>query len=201
MTPRCILSLLCALSGGLVGCTTTVLTATLPDDFDFQSSVDPSIFEPAQEALRLDFDSIYPTDSEEGLTSNSPAFTRELLLRTRPGAQVHLVDTMNRRYEGTLLRLDQKKVELMNCFWKETVPGPDGQQQCQTCHVPFQTLELSTLTHCNILARPSSDFAISDDPCDLAVVAMVFKSGRQQQWGKPRGTDQPHQTSGSTKDE
>jgi hypothetical protein len=128
-----------------------------------------------------------PAEVQEALAAHDREFSKELLLKTPRGSQVSLVDEAGRRYIGTLLSADAKGIELINSVCRETVPGPNGQFQCKTSHVPFQSLETSSMTDF-ILVSPPLDDASQDlayDSGDVTVEAIVYKSGRRQRWGRP----------------
>ena len=91
---------------------------------------------------------------------------------------------------GTVLRAEPEGVELMNCICKEVVPGPFGQSQCKTSHVPFQSFKTSTMTHFTIISPPPPDLALPDidldmDTSEISVAEIVYKDGRRQRWGMP----------------
>ncbi len=122
------------------------------------------------------------------LAAHDREFSKELILKTPRGSQVSLVDEAGRRYIGTLLSADAKGIELMNSICRETVPGPNSQLQCKTSHVPFQSLETSSMTHFILISPPPDDASqdLAYDSGDVTVEAIVYKSGRRQRWGRPR---------------
>jgi hypothetical protein len=127
-------------------------------------------------------------EAQDALAGHDREFSKKLLLSTPRGSQVSLVDDSGRRYIGTLLSADVEDVELMNCVSKEVVPGPNGQKQCKTSHVPFQSLDTSSLTHFILVSPPPPDNAPQDlayDSSDVTVEALVYKSGGRQRWGRP----------------
>lgn len=134
-----------------------------------------------------EFDLSSPAEAHAELAANNRENTEQLLLQTPPGAQVHLVDDLDRRYLGTLLSASPDELQLKNCICREVVAAPDGQQQCKTSHVPFQTLKTESLTHVTVVSPPSPNFESTDadDTSDVTVDTLVFKSGRRQRWGQP----------------
>lgn len=136
-------------------------------------------------ARNYDFDLDQPAETQMVLAARSPGSTRDLLMSTPRGSLVSLVDNLDCRYMGTLLSADPEELELMNCVCREVVPGPNGQRQCKTSHVPFQSLKTSSMTHLIVISPPSPDSDSPEDSRDLTVDALVFKSGRLQRWGKP----------------
>src|SRR6185503_13316794 len=104
--------------------------------------------------------------------------SKELLLRTPQGSQVSLVDESGRRYMGTLMSADAEGINLMNSICREVVPGPHGQKQCRTSHVPIQSLETSSMTHVLLISSPPAGAASPDlayDSGDVTVEALIYK--------------------------
>ncbi len=135
------------------------------------------------------FDMNDPVDWQEAYASAEQfLIVPQLVADTPLGSQVHIVDKSDKRFIGTLLNSGPDGVELMNCICREVVPAPDGQQQCKTSHVPFQSLKTSAMTRFVVISPPSADFAIPDQDMDtreVSIEEIVFKSGRRQRWGKP----------------
>lgn len=116
----------------------------------------------------------------------------QLIAETSPGS---LVDVSNSdgRYQGTLLSGGASGVQLMNCIGREVVPGPDGQRQLKTSHVPVQTFQISSLTGFTVIAPPKPDFAppdLSQETKGLAVAEIVYQDGTRQQRGELIETSQ-----------
>lgn len=134
-----------------------------------------------------DFDLNLPDAANAELAALNADETHNQLMQTPLGSQVHLVDASNRRYMGILLSVSAEELQLKNCICREAVAGPNGQQQCKTSHVPFQTLKTESLTHLNVVSAPSPNFESEDseDSSDVTVDTLVFKSGRRQRWGQP----------------
>lgn len=134
-----------------------------------------------------EFDLSSPVEAQAEVAAHNPENTQQLLLQTPLGAQVHLVDALDRRYMGTLLSASPDALQLKNCICREVVAAPDGQQQCKTSHVPFQTLKTESLTHVTVVSPPSPNFdpADADNTSDVTLDTLVFKSGRRQRWGQP----------------
>ena len=136
----------------------------------------------------FEFDLTDPTSIQKTNATLNTAYTTDLLLRTRRGSQVALVDDADHRFMGTLLNATATEVELMNCICREVVPGPADQKQCKTSHVPFQSLKTSSLTHFTLISPPARGFptaADEIDSCDVTVGEIVYRNGRRQAWGKP----------------
>jgi hypothetical protein len=167
--------LLLAAIGCLSGCMAAGRMDVAVDDLDLDIAEE-------YVAREYVFDTNLPP--EEILSGANAGSTRELLLKAPPGSQVIVYDDSNRSYMGTLLRADAETLELKSCVCKEVIPGPDGQQQCKTSFIPFQSLSMPSLTNFRLISWPQSSVA-SDDSGDLTVDAIVFKSGRRQTWGKP----------------
>ncbi len=126
-------------------------------------------------------------ETQVSLAALNREFIRDTLKDTARGSRVHIVDAEDHRYIGTLLRSGSDQVELFSCMSREVVSAPDGQRQCKTSHVAFQTLPVATMTHFTVLSKPPADFPATDDEIDdydLGIDALVFKSGRRQSWGR-----------------
>ncbi len=135
--------------------------------------------------LRSTFDLDDPEETQASLDALNREFIRDMLKDTPRGSQVHIVDAEDHRYTGTLLRSGSDQVELLSCMSREVVPGPDGQQQCKTSHVAFQTLPVATMTHFTVLSKPPANFPATDeeiDGHDLGIDEIVFFTGRRQGW-------------------
>ena len=115
-------------------------------------------------------------------------FLREQIINTPRGSQVGIHDASGGRYTGTVLRAGPDCLEMMNCISQEVVPGPDGQQQCKTSHIPFQRFQTSAVTHFIAISPPPASFPASDDEIDgteYSVAEIVNRSGQRQRWGRP----------------
>lgn len=134
-----------------------------------------------------EFDLSSSAKVDEQLAASNTESVRQLLVQAPLGAQVHLVDSLDRRFLGTLQSTSSDELQLKNCICREVVAAPDGQQQCKTSHVPFQMLKTDSLTHATVVSPPSSNFGSADenDASDVTVDTFVFKSGRRQRWGQP----------------
>lgn len=127
---------------------------------------------------------------------STPEGTRALLLRAPRGSKVVVsINDARNHISGTLLRADDETVELMNCLSKEIVPGgPQGMMQCKTSHVPFQTLEMSSLLQLRYIAPPPPDFdaeAFTEEPGEHCVDAIVYKSGRRERFSSVPQSREP----------
>lgn len=150
----------------------------------------------------LDGSITVPAEVQDTLARLDREFLKEQIVNTPRGSQVSLVDKSGHRYLGTLLSADAKGVELMNSVCRETVPGPNGQMQCKTSHVPIQSLETSSLTHFILISPPADDASqdLAYDSGDVTVDAIVYKSGRRQRWGRPREGEESAPATASTED-
>ena len=103
------------------------------------------------------------------------------------GSRVSVVNDFDQRAHGILLRKTPETLELMNCICKEIVPGPDGQKQCKTSHIPVLAVPRSTLTYFSVMLPKSGRRERKDpDEHDIdAINAIVLMSGRCQRWQEP----------------
>ncbi|MEI8382236.1 MAG: hypothetical protein WCJ09_19045 [Planctomycetota bacterium] len=134
-----------------------------------------------------DFDMHKSREAIKAIEAIDHQMMRESMQETPRGSQVQIVDELDRRYLGTLIRVSPDEVELMNCICREVVAGPDGHEQCKTSHVPFQSLPTESMTHFLVVSPPSSDFAPPDagfDRGDVSVEEIVYRSGRHQRWAQ-----------------
>ena len=123
----------------------------------------------------------------EDLAAEERKRLREEIVATARGSQVGVHDESGGRYCGTVLRAGPDRIEMMNCLSQEAIPGPDGQQQCKTSHIPLLTVETSAVTHFVTVAPPPRGFPASDDDIDgteYSVAEIVNRSGARQRWGK-----------------
>lgn len=170
------------------GCMAANWNAALVDDLDIELE-----HAEAEVAREYEFDRDLP--AEEILSGHSPEGTRELLLKTPPGSQVIVYDDSNRTYSGAVLRATPDTLELKSCLCKETIPGPNGQLQCKTSFIPFQTLSMPTLRRYVLVSWPEQ--AASDETGDLVIEEIIFMNGRRQRWGKPRAADPSDEQTGT----
>jgi hypothetical protein len=129
----------------------------------------------------------------EDLAAEKRKWLREEIAGAPRGSQVGLHDESGGRYCGTVLHAGSDRLELMNCLSQETIPGPDGQLQCKTSHIPFLTIETSAVTHFVSVSPPPPDFPATDDEFDgteYSVAEIVNRSGQRQRWGKPPVMDE-----------
>ena len=123
----------------------------------------------------------------EDLTAEKRKWLREEIAGTPRGSQVGVHDESGGRYCGTVLRTDSDRIEMMNCISQEVIPGPDGQKQCKTSHIPFLTVQTSAVTHFVTVSPPPPGFPATDDEIDgteYSVAEIVNRSGTRQRWGK-----------------
>lgn len=134
---------------------------------------------------------VQPLDSAE-IQQESVQLRREFIqqqIASVPrGSQIGIHDDSGRRYVGTVLASGPDLLELMNCVSQEVVPGPNGQRQSKTSHVPFQSLRTSSVTHFVAISPPPPHFPASNkdiDCTEYGVAEIVTKSGHHHRWGKP----------------
>ena len=150
--------------------------------------------EPKQTADTLRSSFVMPDEIRQEIDSMERKFLREQIVATARGSQVGVDDESGGRYSGTVLRAGPDRVELMNCLSQEVIPGPDGQKQCKTSHIPFLTIETSAVTHFVTISPPPPGFPATDDEIDgteYSVAEIVNRSGLRQRWGKPPVRSQP----------
>jgi hypothetical protein len=115
-------------------------------------------------------------------------FIQQQIASVPRGSQIGLHDDSGRRYVGTVLASGPDLLELMNCVSQEVVPGPNGQRQSKTSHVPFQSFRTSSVTHFVAISPPPPHFPASNEDIDrteYGVAEIVTKSGHHHRWGKP----------------
>ncbi len=125
---------------------------------------------------------------EPALAGAEREFLREQIVASARGSQVGVSDESGGRYSGTVLRAGPDRLDMMNCLSQEAIPGPAGQRQCKTSHIPFLTIETSAVTHFVTVSSPPPDFPATDDEFDgteYSVAEIVNRSGHRQRWGKP----------------
>ena len=154
-----------------------------------------------EQELTRDFNLNDPAERQKTLARIDHELMRQIIADTPRGSQVSIVVDFDRQYTGTFLNGGAEGVELMNCIGREAVPGPDGQKQCKTSHVPFQSFKTSSMTRFMVISPPPPDFAapdISKDTSGVSVAEIVYRDGRRQRLGKPpkpgrsdQGTDSP----------
>ncbi len=138
--------------------------------------------------LDFDFNLNDPAERQKALAKINHEIMGQSIAETPPGSQVSVVVDFDHRYTGTLLKGETNSIELMNCIGKEAVSGPNGQLQCKTSHVPFQSFKTSSMTSFSVIAPPRPDFALPDinqDSRAVTVADIVYKDGRHQRWGQP----------------
>ena len=203
------MNLLLLLCGGLVGCQSAPSFAKWPghperhesekrlsmDDLHEIEEVlglNPAgrESEPKQTADTLRSTFVMPEEIRQEIDSMERKFLREQIVVTARGSQVGVHDESGGRYTGTVLRAGPDRMEMMNCISQEVIPGPAGQKQCKTSHIPFLTIETSAVTHFVTIAPPPPGFPATDDEIDgteYSVAEIVNRSGHRQRWGKPPG--------------
>ena len=206
------LSLLLVLCGGLVGCQSALSFARWPGhperhesdkrpllndlSMDDLHEIEEELFLDAAEGVNgVDFDfnvddTIDPSGQRQRwvkLAGHDDPFLQEQIVATARGSQVGVHDESGGRYSGTVLRVGPDRIEMMNCISQEVIPGPDGQKQCKTSHIPFLTVQTSAVTHFVTVSPPPPGFPATDDEIDgteYSVAEIVNRSGTRQRWGK-----------------
>lgn len=130
---------------------------------------------------------VMPDKDMKEIASLEREFIREQIVSTARGSQVGVHDQKGGRYSGTLLFAGPDRMEILNCISQEAIPGPNGQTQCKTSHIPFLTVDTSAVTHFVTISPPPLDFPVTDDEIDGAeysVAEIVNRSGVRQRWGR-----------------
>lgn len=105
------------------------------------------------------------------------------------GSQIGIVDQVNQRFIATLVSVEPDQVNVKNCLWTETVPGPNGKAQFKTNHLPFHSFKKTSMKSLDITHPPSSDLVASEHEgccCDYVIDKFVMRSGRRQGWKVPQ---------------
>jgi hypothetical protein len=128
---------------------------------------------------------------------------REEMKGAVPGSKVHIIDATGRTSLATLLTAGPDGVNVMNCLSRDAVPGPNGQQQCRTSHLPYQSFDIESLRRFQVLSPPSPDFVapeVGGGGGDVTVAAVVFHSGARQTWGVTNDDEEPAGTANVTEE-
>lgn len=185
----------------LLGCTLPgCMTASPMTALSTSSTIQQADKQPMK--LDDEFNLHDPGDVQQAFALVHLELTRQTLSRIPPGSLVILGDESGRQFSGTMLRANADEIELLNSICKEPVPGPHGQKQCKTSHLPYQTFQLSNLKNFAVQAPPPPDFSaptLEDDHSECTVESIVFKSGHRQRWGKPPTQDPSDQSAASAK--
>ena len=144
-----------------------------------------------EDPLDFSFNLNDPVESRAALANIDHELMRLEIANTRPGSMVSVSNEIGRQFHGTLFKKGPNSVEVMNCIGKEVVPGPNGDNQCKTTHVPFQSFGISTLLRfaAHVPASKKKPVrGIRYDVGDTTVDALIFKSGRRLNWSEPPAT-------------
>ena len=120
-----------------------------------------------------------------------------------PGSRVS-VGNFGVTYEGTFLSGGPEGVKLMNCISREAVPGPNGQTQLKTSHVPEETFKTSSMTRFVVISPPPAEFVppdLSRDTSGLTVYDIVYRDGTRQRREIPAIPDKSDLATGSVEQE
>jgi len=149
----------------------------------------------------LDVESESPADVAEIDHEFQQQIIREELKGAVPGSKVRIVDATGRTSLATLLTAGPDGVNVMNCLSRDVVPGPNGQQQCRTSHLPYQSFGIESLRRFEVLSPPAPDFVappIGGGGGDVTVAEVVFHSGARQTWGVTNNPFEPAGTASVT---
>ena len=130
----------------------------------------------------------------EDLAAEKRKWLREEIAGSPRGSQVGIHDESGGRCCGTVLQAGPDRIEMMNCISQEVIPGPDGQKQCKTSHIPFLTVETAAVIHFVTISPPPPGFPATDEEIDgteYSVAEIVNRSGQRQRWGRAPVISQP----------
>lgn len=160
----------------LPGCMTTMPFTDFPERRDETSN--------DEHLLTHDFDLNDPVDRRQMLESLDHELIQQEIANTPAGSKVSIVVDFDQQFTGTVVTKTSNGVELMNCICKEAVPGLNGQRQCKTSHVPFQSFKTSAMTRFAVIATPAADFTPPDlhnNTGGVTVAEIIFKDGHRHQ--------------------
>ena len=123
-----------------------------------------------------------PVPSELDDDPDSPEKLQTGIAAIARGSHVFIVDESGQRFNGILMHSDPQRVELMNCLWRETVPGTDGQTQCKTNHIAFQSFDTASLQSFGIVSPPPQGLDVAElgeDSCELCIDKFAYQSDRR----------------------
>jgi hypothetical protein len=116
-----------------------------------------------------------------------PDWIRDEAIATPLGSLVNVVTNDGHRVIGILANRDGEGLELAHCIFREIVPAPDEEKQCQSSYLPSQSISFRSLRHFSDLTHitPSpKEFrrkAVHRDDRNSAMTSIVLKNGRQMQ--------------------
>ena len=132
-----------------------------------------------------------PVEHQQALATIDHQVMREEIAKIRSGSHVR-VGAFGNQYTGTVVQADRTGVKLTNCLCKEVVPGPDGQKQLKTSHIPLLTFKIANMTRFDALSAPPRGAAKSAPNSEpLIVDAVMLKSGRRQACAMPTEQEDP----------
>lgn len=76
----------------------------------------------------------------------------------------------------------------MSCISREFVPGPDGRDQIQTSHVPYQFFQTRSVKSFTVASPPAPDFDVEEmelDHHEYFIAKFESLSGSHHYWGIP----------------
>jgi hypothetical protein len=136
---------------------------------------------------------VEPVEANASDRDASPAeTTRDHIAGTTIGSQVSVVNEFDQRFNGILMSSGLEGMELMSCISREIVPGPDGQDQIQTSHIPFQFFQTRSIKAFAVVAAPAPDFDVSEiglDHHEYFISEFESMSGSHHHWGVPHKCD------------
>lgn len=113
---------------------------------------------------------------------------RNQIARTAVGSQVSFIDVNNQRFNGILVDSESGTMELMSCVSRDIVPGPDGQEQIQTSHVPFRFFPTESIKAFAVVSPPPPDFDVAEfglDHTEYFIAEYVSQTASHHRWGLP----------------
>jgi hypothetical protein len=137
--------------------------------------------------VRPEFNLNDPAERQRALESIDHELMREEIVKTPRDSRVCVVIDFDQQFQGTIVSASPERVELMNCIFSEVVPGPDGQQQCKTSHVPYVSVEIEKMTRFLAVTPPPANFdsrETNSDSSDSVIDSIVLLSGHSQRLGQ-----------------
>jgi|GEM_PF-3524956 len=127
-------------------------------------------------------------DKQKALENIDHELVKQMIDEAPTNAQVCVVIDFDHQYCGILHKRNADNLELLNSVSKEAVPGPAGQKQCKTSHLPFQSFKIASITRFMVISPPAPGFISPDltkDTRSVTLSEIVYKDGRHQRLGAP----------------
>lgn len=137
--------------------------------------------------VRPEFNLNDPAERQRALESIDHELMREEIVKTPRDSRVCVVIDFDQQFQGTIVSASPERVELMNCIFREIVPGPDGQQQCKTSHLPYMSVEIEKMTRFQAVTPPPANFdsrETNSDNSDSVIDSIVLLDGCSQRLGQ-----------------